>query len=317
MIAHNSGQMHKTLWTDLGQGDQIVVRELDDEHAEARYVAGEIERLVDEGVSRSEIAVLLPDERAVARAGGHARPARDRLPGDRRHEVLRARRDQGRDRLPHAARQPAGRGELPARRQQPAARDRPDLALTRADARLDASASASGTPRPSPRRCRVSGPRRSSRSAASWTRWRACARAPSQKVPIGDLLEAVIHESGYVDCARGRAHDRGAGPAREPAGARRGRARVRRPRARGRGHARRLPAAGRARRRRRLARGRRRPRHADDAAQREGPRVPGRLHDRDGGGDLSRTRARWTRGTSRRSGASVTSASPARCATSR
>ena len=34
------------------------VRELDDEHAEARFVAGEIERLVDEGVSRSEIAVL-------------------------------------------------------------------------------------------------------------------------------------------------------------------------------------------------------------------------------------------------------------------
>ena len=40
------------------------------------------------------------------------------------------------------------------------------------------------------------------------------------------------------------------------------------------------------------------PRHADDAPQREGPRVPGRLHDRDGGGDLpalalaSRSKAR-------------------------
>ena len=58
LIAHNSGQMHKTLWTDLGPGDEIVDRELDDEHSEARYVAGEIERLVDEGLSRSEIAVL-------------------------------------------------------------------------------------------------------------------------------------------------------------------------------------------------------------------------------------------------------------------
>ena len=50
--------MQKHLWTDLGEGDQIVVRELDDEHAEARFVAGEIERMVDEGLSRSEIAIF-------------------------------------------------------------------------------------------------------------------------------------------------------------------------------------------------------------------------------------------------------------------
>ncbi len=58
VIAHNREQMKKTLWTDLGEGDKIIVRELDDEHAEARYVAGEIERLVDEGLSRSEIAIF-------------------------------------------------------------------------------------------------------------------------------------------------------------------------------------------------------------------------------------------------------------------
>jgi DNA helicase-2/ATP-dependent DNA helicase PcrA len=58
VISHNRGRIAKTLWTDLGQGDPIVIRELDDEHAEARYVVGEIERLVDEGVSRSEIAVF-------------------------------------------------------------------------------------------------------------------------------------------------------------------------------------------------------------------------------------------------------------------
>ncbi len=58
VIAHNRDQMPKHLWTDLGQGDQIVVREVDDEHAEARFVAGEIERLVDEGLSRSEMAVF-------------------------------------------------------------------------------------------------------------------------------------------------------------------------------------------------------------------------------------------------------------------
>jgi DNA helicase-2/ATP-dependent DNA helicase PcrA len=58
VITHNRGRMGKSLWTDLGEGDPVKVRELDDEHAEARFVVGEIERLVDEGVSRAEIAVF-------------------------------------------------------------------------------------------------------------------------------------------------------------------------------------------------------------------------------------------------------------------
>jgi superfamily I DNA/RNA helicase len=58
VITHNRGRMGKSLWTDLGEGDPVKVRELDDEHAEARFVVGEIERLVDEGVSRSELAVF-------------------------------------------------------------------------------------------------------------------------------------------------------------------------------------------------------------------------------------------------------------------
>lgn len=58
VIRNNRGQREKELWTDLGLGDPIKIRELEDEHAEARFVAGEIERLVDEGVSRNEIAVF-------------------------------------------------------------------------------------------------------------------------------------------------------------------------------------------------------------------------------------------------------------------
>jgi DNA helicase-2/ATP-dependent DNA helicase PcrA len=58
VIRNNRGQKPKSLWTELGQGDPIKVRELDDEHAEARYVTGEIQRMVDEGTSRSEIAVF-------------------------------------------------------------------------------------------------------------------------------------------------------------------------------------------------------------------------------------------------------------------
>jgi DNA helicase-2/ATP-dependent DNA helicase PcrA len=58
VIAQNRAQMHKTLWTDQGAGDPVIVRELDDEYAEARYVLGEVERLRDEGVSLAEMACL-------------------------------------------------------------------------------------------------------------------------------------------------------------------------------------------------------------------------------------------------------------------
>jgi DNA helicase-2/ATP-dependent DNA helicase PcrA len=58
VIRNNRAQTPKTLWTELGQGDPIKVRELDDEHAEARFVTGEIQRLVDEGTSRTELAVF-------------------------------------------------------------------------------------------------------------------------------------------------------------------------------------------------------------------------------------------------------------------
>jgi len=58
VIRNNRAQKPKSLWTELGQGDGIKVRELEDEHAEARYVTGEVQRLLDEGVSRAEVAVF-------------------------------------------------------------------------------------------------------------------------------------------------------------------------------------------------------------------------------------------------------------------
>jgi DNA helicase-2/ATP-dependent DNA helicase PcrA len=58
VIANNRARASKSLWSDLGYGDPIKVRELEDEHAEARFVTGEIQRLADEGVSRSEVAVF-------------------------------------------------------------------------------------------------------------------------------------------------------------------------------------------------------------------------------------------------------------------
>ncbi len=58
VIRNNRGQKPKSLWTELGQGDPIKIRELEDEHAEARFVTGEVQRLLDEGVSRAEVAVF-------------------------------------------------------------------------------------------------------------------------------------------------------------------------------------------------------------------------------------------------------------------
>src|SRR3989475_180896 len=56
VIANNRGGIAKRLWSELGQGEQIRLRALADEHAEARFVVGEIERLLDEGSAQTEIA---------------------------------------------------------------------------------------------------------------------------------------------------------------------------------------------------------------------------------------------------------------------
>jgi len=58
VISNNRQRKDKFLWSDIGEGDPVHVRELEDEHAEARFVVSEIERLVEEGESRDEIAVF-------------------------------------------------------------------------------------------------------------------------------------------------------------------------------------------------------------------------------------------------------------------
>jgi DNA helicase II / ATP-dependent DNA helicase PcrA len=59
VIERNRQRIEKRLWTDEGQGEPVQLSELRDEHEEARWVAGEVQRLVEEeGVSRSEVAVF-------------------------------------------------------------------------------------------------------------------------------------------------------------------------------------------------------------------------------------------------------------------
>jgi DNA helicase II / ATP-dependent DNA helicase PcrA len=58
VIAHNRERKPKNLWSDLGEGDPVRAVEVEDEHAEARYVAAEIAMLVEQGYNGSEIAVF-------------------------------------------------------------------------------------------------------------------------------------------------------------------------------------------------------------------------------------------------------------------
>jgi DNA helicase-2/ATP-dependent DNA helicase PcrA len=59
VVSHNRERRPKELWTDIAGGDPIQLYELGDEHEEARWVAGEIERLAEEDeVKRSEVAVF-------------------------------------------------------------------------------------------------------------------------------------------------------------------------------------------------------------------------------------------------------------------
>jgi DNA helicase-2/ATP-dependent DNA helicase PcrA len=59
VIARNTGRRPKKLWTDTGPGEQIVLYVADDEHDEARFVADEIDDLMDEGEIRpADVAVF-------------------------------------------------------------------------------------------------------------------------------------------------------------------------------------------------------------------------------------------------------------------
>src|SRR5438874_4815756 len=58
VIAHNRERKEKNLWSELGEGQPVRALEVEDEHAEARFVAAEVVGLIDEGLSGKEIAVF-------------------------------------------------------------------------------------------------------------------------------------------------------------------------------------------------------------------------------------------------------------------
>lgn len=59
VIARNAGRREKKLWTDAGDGELIVGYVADNEHDEARFVAGEIDALADNGeITYNDVAVF-------------------------------------------------------------------------------------------------------------------------------------------------------------------------------------------------------------------------------------------------------------------
>jgi DNA helicase-2/ATP-dependent DNA helicase PcrA len=58
VITNNRERKPKELWSNLGDGEPVRVLEVEDEHAEARFVAAGIAALVEEGFSGDEIAVF-------------------------------------------------------------------------------------------------------------------------------------------------------------------------------------------------------------------------------------------------------------------
>ncbi|MDQ3678901.1 MAG: UvrD-helicase domain-containing protein [Actinomycetota bacterium] len=201
VIAQNREQKLKTLWTDHGDGDKVVIRELDDEHAEGRFVVGEVERLVDEGASRAEIAVFY-------RTNAQSRVIEDTLVRrDIGYQVIGGTKFYERAEIKDAIAYLTVLGNPQdvvsfTRVVNSPRRGIGQTSLSRVSAYADsmgisiweASADAGSVPGLGTAAVRAFG-----RFMDTMTELRERAE---QQVPIGDLLEALLHETGYIDALK-------------------------------------------------------------------------------------------------------------------
>ena len=75
VIANNTERKSKSLWSEQGEGEPIQIVDLEDEHAEARFITGKIDMMVQDGTSREEIAIF-------SRTNATSRVLQDRLMRD-------------------------------------------------------------------------------------------------------------------------------------------------------------------------------------------------------------------------------------------
>ncbi|WCB93854.1 ATP-dependent DNA helicase PcrA [Baekduia alba] len=198
VIAHNRAQMHKTLWTDQGAGDPVMIRELDDEHAEARYVLGEVQRLRDEGVSLAEIACLY-------RTNAQSRVLQDALVrADVPFQIIGGtkfyERSEVKDALSYLTllANPADAISFTRIANSPK-RGIGQTSLSRVLAHAEAMGISTWEAASDP----AGVPGLGTAAVRSFDRFMSVMEGLRERVadnvPMGDLLEAVLHESGYLD----------------------------------------------------------------------------------------------------------------------
>ena len=125
VISHNFDRKDKNLFTTVGDGAKIVGYTGYGQHDEAQFIADEIAKLRESGLDYKDIAVFYrTNAQTRALEEIFIRSALP-VPGARRNQVLRTRRDQGCDGLPHGHREPV-RPDRPApRHEHSEARHRP------------------------------------------------------------------------------------------------------------------------------------------------------------------------------------------------
>jgi len=199
VIANNRGGIAKRLWSELGQGDQVQVRELEDE---ARR--GAVRRRRDRAPPRRgrlprRDRGSVSHERDVASPGGHARAPRDRLSGDRRDKVLRgAPRSRTRSPISPLLANPFDVVSFTRVANSP----RRGLGQTSLSRIVAHSASVRRVDLGGRLRTR-SDPRARHRAIKALRRFMDTMEElrlrVEQEVPVADLLEAVLSQTGYVE----------------------------------------------------------------------------------------------------------------------
>ena len=225
VIARNPDRKPKNLWSDAGDGAQIVGYVADNEHDEAAFVAGEIDRLSDDrGRAARRRRGLLPHQRAVPGVRGGVHPGRPAVQGGRRGALLRAARGPRRAGLPAADRQHRPTWSACAGSSTPRARHRRPGRGVRRGAGRSGSGSRSATALEradeAPGIATALGRRDQRTSSTLMTELRAVA-AGEGNGPAA-VLEAVLDRTGYLRRARGQRRPAGRVPGGEPPRAGRG-----------------------------------------------------------------------------------------------
>ena len=218
VIANNRERKPKNLFSELGEGEQVHVVEVEDEHAEARYVAAGIAALVEEGLNGDEVAVFY-------RTNAQSRVLEDVLVRQGiAYQVIGGPRFYERAEIKDVVAylqvldNPADAVSLTRIANRPR-RGIGDASLARLQAFADAQGVTLYAALDRAEEAGVGGaPLRAVRSLRTLLESLSSA---AQELGVAELIERVLERERLRRGARGGAHDRGAGPDRERAGARR------------------------------------------------------------------------------------------------